>query len=245
MRIVSFAWTALLLALIAAEPVSAQVMARGFYNHVEDRISFFIPEVTSADQITIEEVVGLNTRGGNTGGPTIDHFARRHSYSAANGTLYSVTSIDFKEDYPAHHPDLQATMATAATEFRQRGDVILDNGTRSDRIPAHILNIRLPNENVLYVLLILHQDDDMDERRLVIAQAETPPRARQPGLFLSSVGIINPDYFGTDADHTLWRVRYTPAGPPIHGQELVATQPWGLGAFEEVMSVGGEAVPDQ
>jgi hypothetical protein len=78
----------------------------------------------------------------------------------------------------------------------------------------------------------------------VIAQAETPPRGRQPGLFLASIGIINPEYFGTDADHTLWRVRYTPAGPPIHGQELVATQPWGLGVFEEVMSVGGEAIPE-
>jgi hypothetical protein len=83
----------------------------------------------------------------------------------------------------------------------------------------------------------------MDERRLVIARAEVPPGARQPGLFLSSVGIINPEYFGTDADHTLWRVRYTPAGPPIHGQELVATQPWGVGVFDEVMSAGGEAVP--
>ncbi len=244
MRIICLISAALLLVVIVAAPASAQVMARGFYNHVEDRISFFIPAVTSADQITIEEVVGLTTRGGNTGTPPIDHIARRHSYISENGSVHAVTSIDFKEDYAAHAPDLQASMATAAAEFRQRGEVILDQGTRSDRIPAHLLNIRLPNENILYVLLILHQDDEMDERRLVIAQVETPPRGRQPGLFLASVGIINPQYFGTDADHTFWRVRYTPAGPPIHGQELVATQPWGLGEFEEDMSVGGEAIPD-
>jgi hypothetical protein len=244
MRFIGLISGALLSAAMCTAPASAQVMARGFYNHVEDRISFFIPEIISADQIMIEEVVGLTTRGGNTGTPPIDHIARRHSYISANGSIYAVTSIDFKEDYAAHHPDMQAAMATAATEFRQRGEVLLDFGTRSDRIPAHLLNIRLPNENILYVLLILHQDDEMDERRLVIAQVETPPRARQPGLFLSSVGIINPEYFGTEADHTFWRVRYTPAGPPIHGQELVATQPWGLGEFEEIMSVGGEAIPD-
>ena len=244
MRFIGLISVALLSTAFFIAPASAQVMARGFYNHVEDRISFFIPNITRADQITIEEVVGLTTRGGNTGTPPIDHIARRHSYVSENGSVYAVTSIDFREDYAAHHPDLQAAMATAATEFRQRGEVILDQGTRSDRIPAHLLNIRLPNENILYVLLILHQDDEMDERRLVIAQVETPPRARQPGLFLSSVGIINPEYFGTDADHTLWRVRYTPAGPPINGQELVATQPWGLGEFEEVMSVGGEAIRD-
>jgi len=244
MRFIGLISIALLSAVVSSAPAFGQVMARGFYNHVEDRISFFIPEVTSPDQITIEEVVALTTRGGNGGAPPIDHIARRHSYVSANGTIYSVTAIDFKEDYAPHDPDLQASMGTAATEFRQRGEVILDNSTRSDRIPAHLLNIRLPNGNILYVMLILHQDDDMDERRLVIAQAETPPRGRQPGLFLASIGIINPEYFGTDADHTLWRVRYTPAGPPIHGQELVATQPWGLGEFEEVMSVGGEAIPD-
>ena len=244
MRLIGLISGALLSAAVLSAPASAQVMARGFYNHVEDRISFFIPGVTSTDQITIEEVVSLTTRGGNTGAPPIDHIAPRHSYVSPNGSVYSVTSIDFKEDYPAHHPDLQAALGTAASEFRQRGDVLLDQGTRSDRIPAHILNIRLPNQNILYVLLILHQDDELDERRLVIAQAETPPRTRQPGLFLSSIGIINPEYFGTDADHTLWRVRYTPAGPPIDGQELVATQPWGVGEFDELMSAGGETVPD-
>jgi hypothetical protein len=244
MRFIGLISIALLSTVVSSAPAFGQVMARGFYNHVEDRISFFIPAVTSPDQITIEEVLALTTRGGNGGAPPIDHIARRHSYVSANGTIYSVTAIDFKDVYAPHDPDLQAAMGTAATEFRQRGEVILDNSTRSDRIPAHLLNIRLPNGNILYVMLILHQDDDMDERRLVIAQAETPPRGRQPGLFLASIGIINPEYFGTDADHTLWRVRYTPAGPPIHGQELVATQPWGLGVFEEVMSVGGEAIPE-
>lgn len=224
-------------------PASAQVMARGYYNHVEDRVSFYIPGVTSPDQITIDEVHALTTRGGNDGGPPIRHMAPRHSYVAPNGTRYAVISVDFREDYPPHDPDLQATMMTAADEYRQKGEVTLDMGTRTDRIPAHMLSIDLPNGNQLRVLFILHQDDVLEERRLVIAEAEVPPGARQPDLFLASIGIINPEFFGTDADHTLWRVRYTPAGPPIHGQELVATQPWGIGDFDEVMSAGGEAVP--
>lgn len=243
MRFIFLISGAVIAAAMWAAPASAQVMARGYYNHIEDRISFFIPGVTSTDQITIDEVVALTTRGGNDGGPEIQHRAPRHSHTTADGSVYAVISVDFKEDYPAHDPDLQATMATATAEYRQLGEVTLDIGTRSDRIPAHRLNIRLPNGNMLNVLFILHQDDELDERRLVIARAEVPPGARQPSLFLSSVGIINPEYFGTDADHTLWRVRYTPGGPPIHGQELVATQPWGIGEFDEVMSAGGEAVP--
>lgn len=230
--------------VILASPAAAQVMMRGFYNHVEDRISVHFPGVTSIDQVTIEDVAALTTRAGNTGDPPVIHIAPRHSYTAPNGTRYAVTSIDFKDVFERHDPDLQSSMTTAVTEYRRKGEILLDLGTRTDRIPAHILNIRLPTENILYVLFILHQDDDMDERRLVIAEAEKPPHGRQPGLFLSSVGIINPQYFGTDADHTLWRVRYTPAGPPIHNQELVATQPWGMGVFEEVMSVGGEAIPE-
>jgi len=243
MRFIGLISVALLSTVVSIAPALGQVMARGYYNHVEDRISFFISAVTSPDQITIEDVVALTTRGGTGLVDPIEHIARRHSYVSPNGSIYSVMAIDFREDYPENHIDVQYSMALAAAEFRQRGEVILDQGMRSDRIPAHMVNVQLPNGNVLYGLFLLHQDCEMDERRLVIAQVETPPGARQPGLFIASVGIINPEYFGTDSDHTLWRVRYTPAGPPICGQELVATQPWGVGEFDELMSSGGEAIP--
>lgn len=226
-------------ALFAAVPASAQIVARGYWHHVESRASFFIPEVTNAAQVTTEEiqyeVVGTEIRSVP---------AWRHSYTDARGTRYAVTSVDFSPHYEAHDSTVQGSMADAATNYRRKGVAILDQAGRSDRIPGHLLNVELPNGNTLFVVFLLHQNDEMNERRLIIAEAEKPPTARQPALFLASIGIINPEYFGSDTDHTLWRVRYTPAGPPIHGAELVATQPWGIGDFEELMSVGGEAIPE-
>jgi len=227
------------LAFVMSVPAHAQVMARGYYNHVESRVSFFIPEVTDPSQVTIENIM-YEVKGND--GRIVP--AVRHNYVDSRGSRHSVTSVDFQPYFEAHNSTVQYSMADATSNYRAIGKVIHDASTRSDRIPAHQLHVELPNGNILYVLFILHQDDELDQRRLVIAEAETAPRARQPGLFLASVGIINPEFFGTDADHTFWRVRYTPAGPPIHGAELVATQPWGLGQFEEMMSAGGEAVPE-
>ena len=234
----SLVWLAAAFTLALSSPAGAQVMARGYYNHVESRISAYFPGVTNANQVAIEEFAYVTERG-----PSVP--SRRFVYRAPNGSRYSVTSVDFKPHYPSQDVIVQASMAHAATNYRKLGEVTFDAGHRTDRIPAHQMNIKLPNGNLLYVLLILHHDDEMDERRLVIAEAETPPRARQPGLFLASVGIINPKFFGTSADHTLWRVRYTPGGPPQKDPRLVATQPWGVGEYGEVMSVGGEAIPQQ
>lgn len=224
---------------MSAAPASAQVMARGYYHHLESRASFFISEVTEADQISTE-MFTYHVEGNEP----MDVPAWRHSYLDSRGTQHHVTVVDFAPYYEKSNSTVQYSMADAATNYRQKGEVILDQGTRSDRIPTHILNLQLDNGNVLFVVLMLHQNDDMDERRLLIAEAEMPRGARQPALFLASLGVINPEFFGTDADHTLWRVRYTPAGPPIHDQRLVATQPWGVGEFDEVMSAGGESVPE-
>jgi hypothetical protein len=226
-------------AAMAAAPANAQVMARGYWNHIESRVSFFISEVTEADQVT-SEVIDYEIR--DTDEPrTVP--AWRHSFIGSRGTRYAVTSVDFAPHYEPHESAVQGSMMEAATNYRQKGTVILDQFVRSDRIPGHILNVELPNGNILFVVFMLHQDDVLGQRRLIIAEAEKPPNARQPALFLASIGVINPEFFGTDADHTLWRVRYTPAGPPIHEAELVATQPWGIGEFDEEMSAGGEAVP--
>jgi hypothetical protein len=231
-------WCAAAFTLALSSPADAQVMARGYYNHLDSRISAYFPGVTTANQVTVEDFNYTTERGPAAA-------ARRFTHRTPDGIRYTVTSVNFKPNYPSQDVIVQASMAHAATNYRKLGEVTFDAGHRTDRIPAHQLNIRLPNQNMLFVLLILHQDDQMDERRLVIAEAETPPRRRQPGLFLASVGIINPQYFGTSADHTLWRVRYTPAGPPLNDPRLVATQPWGLGEFQETMSVGGEAIPQQ
>ena len=227
-------------AAMAAAPANAQVMARGYWNHIESRVSFFISEVTEPGQVS-SEIIDYQI--GRTDEPKTVK-AWRHSFTDSRGTMYAVTSVDFVPFYEPHESAVQGSMMEAATAYREKGTVILDQFVRSDRIPGHILNVALPNGNTLFVVFMLHQDDVLDQRRLIIAEAEKPPTARQPALFLASIGIINPEFFGTDADHTLWRVRYTPAGPPIHGAELVATQPWGIGEFDEVMSAGGEAVPE-
>jgi hypothetical protein len=234
---------------LSAAPAHAQeIMARGYYNHIESRISAYFPGVTSVDQVAIEQF----TYGPMEDGHYID-FAYRASYTGEDGTRYSVTSVDFATPevvalgnrYVKDGTLVKTAMAHAATNYRELGEVTYDQGTVVEFIPAHQLHVTLPNGRILYVLLIHHRDDEMDQRRLIIAEAETAPRARQPGLFLASIGIVNPEYFGTDADHTYWRVRYTRAGPPLHLGELVATQPWGMGVFEEEMSAGGEALPPE
>jgi hypothetical protein len=225
-------------AALAATPASAQVMARGYWNHIESRVSFFISEITDPSQVA-SEVVDYDIRGNEA--RTIS--AWRHSFTDSRGTNFAVTSVDFVPFYEAHESAVQGSMMEAATNYRAKGNVILDQFVRSDRIPGHVMNIELPNGNTLFVVFMLHQDDVLGQRRLIIAEAEKPPTARQPALFLASIGVINPEFFGTDFDHTLWRVRYTPAGPPIHESELVATQPWGVGVFDEDMSAGGEVVP--
>ena len=237
--------------LVTASLSSAQaqeVMARGYYNHIESRISAYIPGVEDVDQVEVEQF---------TYGPMEDgHYiesAYRISHTDARGTRYAVTAVDFSTPevvalgnrYGKDGTIIKTAMAHAAANYRQLGEVTYDAGTVVEFIPAHRLHIELPNGRQLYVLFIYHRDDEMDERRLIIAEAEVAPRGRQPDLFLSSVGIINPEFFGTDADHTYWRVRYTQAGPPLHLGELVATQPWGIGAFEEEMSAGGEALPPE
>jgi hypothetical protein len=234
--------------LLPASAYAQEVMARGYYNHVESRISAFIPGVTIVDQVLLEEFTYGPTEDGNF----IDS-AYRASHTGEDGTRYRVTSVDFATPevvtlgvrYGNDGTIIKSIMAHAATNYRELGEVTYDQGTVVEFIPAHQLHVTLPNGRILYVLFILHRDDEMDQRRLIIAEAETAPRARQPGLFLSSIGILNPEYFGTDADHTYWRVRYTRAGPPLHLGELVATQPWGMGVFEEEMSAGGEALPPQ
>jgi hypothetical protein len=213
-------------------------MARGYYNHVESRISAYFPGVTRVDQVKIENIMHYVEGQDSKEVPAI-----RFSYTSPDGTRHAITSIDFVPHFEAHDSTVQGSMAHAAAVYRKKGEVILDEASRTDRIPSHLLNIRLPNGRILYTQFILHQDDELDQRRLVIAEAEINPRARQPGLFMASVGIINPKFFGTSADHTTWRVRYTAAGPPQKDARLVATQPWGLGEFGQVMSAGGEAIP--
>jgi len=246
--VTAFVATTLAPLLVSSAADAQEVMARGYYNHIESRISAYIPGVTSVDQVSLEEF---------TYGPMEDgHFiesAYRASHTGEGGTRYGVTSVDFATPevvalgvrYGKDGTIIKSIMAHAATNYRELGEVTYDQGTVVEFIPAHQLHVTLPNGRILYVLFILHRDDELDQRRLIIAEAETAPRARQPGLFLSSIGILNPEYFGTDADHTYWRVRYTRAGPPLHLGELVATQPWGIGVFEEEMSAGGEALPPQ
>lgn len=237
------------LPLTLAAPVHAQeVMARGYYNHIESRISAFIPGVTSVDQVDVEQF----TYGPMEDGYMIDS-AWRATHTDENGTRYTITSVDFATPevvaignrYQKDGTIIKTAMAHAATNYRQLGEVTYDQGTVVEYIPSHKLHVTLPNGRYLTVLMIYHRDDEMDQRRLIIAEAERNPRARQPGLFMASIGIVNPEYFGTDADHTFWRVRYTPEGPPLHLGKLVATQPWGVGIFGEEMSAGGEALPPE
>ena len=79
-------------AAMAAAPANAQVMARGYWNHIESRVSLFIAEVTEPDQVTSEVVEHHIVR---TDEPrTVP--AWRHSFTSSRGTNYAVTSVDLR-----------------------------------------------------------------------------------------------------------------------------------------------------
>src|SRR5687768_8161028 len=112
----SAVWLAAALALVLSSPASAQVMARGYYNHLDSRISVYFPGVTNTNQVAIQNFDYVTERG-----PSVP--ARRFTYQPPNGIRYAVTAVDFKPHYPSQDVIVQAAMAHAATNYRKLGEV--------------------------------------------------------------------------------------------------------------------------
>ena len=120
-----------------------------------------------------------------------------------NGSRYSVTVIDYTDAERIHAArknrteadnlpiywqlDVQASIAYAATKFRQRPGVKVtyDAFHYIDLVSGHQLQITNPDLSRTFVGIYLH------ESRLYVLEAMVPARAPQPGLFQQSLSFLD------------------------------------------------------
>lgn len=120
-----------------------------------------------------------------------------------SGSRYSITVIDYTDAERIHaarknhteadslpiywQVDVQASIAYAATKFRQRPGVKVtyDPFHYIDLVSGHQLQITNPDQSRTFAGIYLH------ESRLYILEATVPARAPQPGLFQQSLSFLD------------------------------------------------------
>jgi hypothetical protein len=126
------------------------------------------------------------------------------AYSVAqNGSRYSITVIDYTDAERIHaartnhteadslpiywQVDVQASIAYAATKFRQRPGVKVtyDAFHYIDLVSGHQLQMTNQDQSRTFAGIYLH------ESRLYILEATVPARAPQPGLFQQSLSFLD------------------------------------------------------
>jgi hypothetical protein len=181
---------AIVLVLAAAPPTSAQEWAT--YTNRLDRF-----EVNFPGQPGVEDVMWPSEYGAVFPG-------RVYAFDQ-NGSRYSVTVIDYTDAERIHaartnrteadslpiywQVDVQASIAYAATKFRQRPGVKVtyDAFHYIDLVSGHQLQMTNADQSRTFVGIYLH------ESRLYILEATVPARAPQPGLFQQSLSFLAAD----------------------------------------------------
>jgi hypothetical protein len=120
-----------------------------------------------------------------------------------NGSRYSITVIDYTDAERIHaarknrteadnlpiywQVDVQASIAYAATKFRQRPGVKVtyDAFHYIDLVSGHQLQMTNPDQSRTFAGIYLH------ESRLYILEATVPAKAPPPGLFQQSLGFLD------------------------------------------------------
>ena len=138
------------------------------------------------------------------------------------GTRYSITAIDYTDAERIHaerpkteaeaggggvywQVDVQASIAYAATKFRQRPGVKVtyDAYHYIDLVSGHQLQLTNADQSRTFVGIYLH------ENRLYILEATVPARAPAPGLFQQSLGFLD-----EAGNHVRYREIYFNKLPP-------------------------------
>ena len=127
--------------------------------------------------------------------------ARLYSYEDG-ANRYSVTVVDYTESERIHSErpdrseadyllywevDVRASIAYAAANLRQRGEVTYDAYHYIDRVEGHQLQITNPDQSRTYAAIYLH------DSRLYIIDATVAPRRPPPGMFQQSFEFIDAD----------------------------------------------------
>jgi hypothetical protein len=172
----------LLLGLATLIPTASHGQNWREFEDLEDRFSVNFPGEPVVEEISYMLEDGM----------TIP--ARRYSVRTGE-EYYAVTVVDFWGHYDAFATTILGSMAHAATQFRRNADSIeditYDAYMRVDRIPGHALQIRTPEGGRLYVLIVLHQDENLQARRLYITEAQVSEGVPPPGLFQQSFEVLD------------------------------------------------------
>lgn len=149
--------------------------------------------------------------------------ARVYAYEQ-NGNRYSVTVVDYTDAERIHAArtnrteadsgamywqiDVQASIAYAATKFRQRPGVkvTFDAWHYIDLVSGHQLQLTNADQSRTFVGIYLH------ESRLYILEATVPARAPQPGLFQQSLSFLD-----ASGNKVRYNSIYFNRLPPIRG----------------------------
>ena len=150
--------------------------------------------------------------------------ARRYTAQTGTGT-YIVTSVDFTEAERAHAEaaklsaadfptqwinDMQASVARAARQYRQRGgEINYDAWAHIDRIAGHQLQITNADDSVTYVGIYL----DVHSRHLHVLEATAPGNLPPPLHFQQSLEVLNADGEQVRYEMTPEGCSYDPADP--------------------------------
>jgi len=170
---------------------SAQAQAWQDYVSMQDLFATMFP-----GQPEIREIVWQSEYGAKFPG-------RVHSVEADN-RYYAVTVIDYGDaeaihlartntteaDSPLNYSywriESVASVAYAATQFRQRGGVVtFDAWHHIDRVPGHQLQITNADGSRTYASMYLHED------RLYIVEATTPRSTPPQGMFQQGLRFID------------------------------------------------------
>ncbi len=173
---------------------------------VEDRFGILFPSEPTAEEIAYTMIDGRALP------------ARRYFVENSDG-YYAVTSINLATAYEAHTTTVDGSIAHAATSYRQRGEVTYDAYARYDRMPGHKLQLTEPDGRRTFVSIILHQDQDMEARRLYIVEATVPGGSTPPILLQGSFSVIDEDLnrvsYEFNADGNRYRVIPGSGGIPL------------------------------
>jgi hypothetical protein len=186
MRLPGIVAVALILAV--APPASAQEWTT--YTNRVDRFEVNFPGQPVVNEITWPSEYGAV-------------FPGRVYSLELNGSRYSVAVVDYTDAERIHaartnhteadslpiywQVDVQASIAYAATKFRQRPGVKVtyDAFHYIDLVSGHQLQITNPDQSRTFAGIYLH------ESRLYILEATVPARAPQPGLFQQSLSFLD------------------------------------------------------
>jgi hypothetical protein len=169
-------------ALLLFAPAAAAAQDWQEFISIEDRLHINFPGQPTLENVTYESEDGMALP------------ARR--WSARKGEeYYAVTVVNFAGHYDFYDTLIWSSMAWAATTFRRQvplmKDLTYDAYMRMNRVPGHALQIRKSDGGFLYVLIVLHQDEALDTRRLYITEAHVPAGKPPPGLFQQAFAVTN------------------------------------------------------